>query len=128
MSELVIKRAYAKESAEDGYRILVDRLWPRGLSKSDLKLDYWAKDITPSTAIRKAFNHDPQNMDIFRMNYIDELAKNFAAVDFINLVCEKLKLGNVTLVYGAKDEIYNHALILKDWILDHLSGISKGNV
>ncbi|NLO35411.1 MAG: DUF488 family protein [Clostridiaceae bacterium] len=59
MFELVIKRVYAKESTEDGYRILVDRLWPRGLSKSDAKLNYWAKDIAPSTAIRKAFHHDP---------------------------------------------------------------------
>ena len=59
MFELVIKRVYAKESSEDGYRILVDRLWPRGLSKSDAKLNYWAKDIAPSTAIRKAFHHDP---------------------------------------------------------------------
>ena len=127
MSELVIKRAYAKESAEDGYRILVDRLWPRGLSKWDLKLDYWAKEITPSTAIRKYFNHDPKNMVIFRMNYIDELKHNPAAADFINLVYEKLKIGNVTFLYGAKDEIYNHAVILKDWILDHLSGISRGS-
>lgn len=124
MSELVIKRVYAKESTEDGYRILVDRLWPRGLSKSDVKLNHWAKDITPSTAIRKAFNHDPQNMDVFRANYIDELKHNPAAVDFINLVSEKLKIGNVTFVYGAKDEVYNHVVILKEWILDHLPGIN----
>lgn len=107
-------------SPEDGYRILVDRLWPRGMSKSDLVLNYWAKDITPTTAIRKAFNHEPQKMDVFRTNYIEELHHNPRAVDFINLVSEKISTSNVTLIYGAKDETYNHVVILKDYILNEL--------
>ena len=124
MYELLMKRVYAAESPEDGYRILVDRLWPRGMSKGDVKLNYWAKDITPSTAIRKAFNHDPSKMDVFRAHYIRELKQNQAVSDFISLVAEKLKSSNVTFVYGAKDEIHNHVVILKDWILNQLQSIS----
>ena len=122
MFELAIKRVYAQDSSEDGYRILVDRLWPRGLRKRDVQLSDWAKDIAPSPAIRKAFNHDPKKMDVFRMNYTDELLHNPAATDFISLVSDKLKTGNVTFVYGAKDETCNHAVILREWILDHLPG------
>ena len=116
MHQLLMKRAYAEKSIEDGYRILVDRLWPRGLSKSNADLDYWAKDIAPSTAIRKSFNHDPARMDTFRVSYVNELSHNPAVADFKSLVCEKLRSGNVTFVYGAKDEIHNHVVILKDWI------------
>lgn len=124
MNKLLIKRVYAQESTEDGYRILVDRLWPRGMSKSDVKLDDWAKDIAPSTTIRKAFNHDPSKMDIFRANYINELKQNPAVVDFIDLISKKINTENVTFVYGAKDEIHNHVVILKDWILNQLQSIN----
>jgi uncharacterized protein YeaO (DUF488 family) len=123
LSGLLIKRVYASASSEDGFRILVDRLWPRGLSKSDIQIDAWARDIAPSTAIRKAFHHDPSRMDVFRANYIDELEHNPAAIDFINLVAEKLRAGTVTLLYAAKNEVHNHVVILRDWLLDHLSNI-----
>jgi len=123
MHELLIKRVYSTESAEDGYRILADRLWPRGMRKSDVSMNYWARDIAPSTAIRKAFNHDPSKMDAFRANYVNELNQNPAAADFAVLVSEKLSTGNVTFVYGTKDEIHNHVVILRDWILDQLQDI-----
>jgi uncharacterized protein YeaO (DUF488 family) len=122
--DLSVKRAYATASPEDGFRILVDRLWPRGMNKRDLKLDYWAKDIAPSTTIRKAFNHDPQRIDVFRLKYIDELEHNPRAAEFISLVSKKLNTGNITFIYGAKNETYNHAVILKDYLLERLTNIN----
>ena len=120
MHVLQIKRIYEKPDFNDGYRILVDRLWPRGIRKDEARLDDWAKPITPSTEIRKAFAHDPANMDIFREIYISELNQNPAADEFLTLVAEKLRKSNVTLLYGAKDEKYNHAVILKDWIKEKM--------
>ena len=119
--DLQIKRVYEKPDFNDGYRILVDRLWPRGMRKDEARLDYWAKSITPSTEIRKAFAHDPANMDVFREIYLSELKQNPAADEFLTLVAEKLRQSNVTLLYGAKNEKYNHAVILKAWIKEKLS-------
>jgi len=118
--DLLIKRVYEKADLKDGYRILVDRLWPRGKSKNEVKLDDWAKEITPSTEIRKAFNHDAAKMDVFRENYVKELNQNPATSEFLELVSDKLKQSNVTLLYGAKNEVYNHAVVLRDWIMNEL--------
>jgi uncharacterized protein YeaO (DUF488 family) len=120
MYDLQIKRVYEKPDINDGYRILIDRLWPRGMRKDEARLDDWAKSITPSTEIRKAFAHDPAKMGIFRGMYISELNQNPAADEFLTLVAEKLRQINVTLLYGAKNEKYNHAVILKDWIKEKL--------
>ncbi len=116
MHELLIKRIYEDSDSTDGYRILVDRLWPRGESKVKADLDEWAKEIAPSTEVRKAFNHVPENMQSFRKQYIEELNNNPAAAEFLSLVKEKLKKGNVTLLYGAKDEVNNQAIVLKEWV------------
>jgi uncharacterized protein YeaO (DUF488 family) len=116
MHKLRIKRIYAAVDPNDGYRILIDRLWPRGMSKDEASLDNWAKSIAPSTEIRKAFNHEPANMAVFRKNYVRELDQNPASSDFAKLITDQLRLNNVTFVYGAKNEKYNQAVVLKDWI------------
>ena len=120
MHALQVKRIYEKPDTNDGYRILIDRFWPRGMGKDEVRLDDWAKSITPSTEIRKAFDHKPEQMDVFREKYISELNQNPAADEFLTLVAEKLRQSNVTLLYGAKNEMYNHAVILKDWITEKL--------
>ncbi|WP_423299847.1 DUF488 domain-containing protein [Glutamicibacter nicotianae] len=118
MTKILLKRAYAAPSAEDGYRILVDRLWPRGQSKAVLQLDHWAKGIAPSTELRKGWDHDPARFDEFAQHYRTELNQNPAVDDFLELLSQHPV---VTFVYGAKDEQTNHAVVLRDYLLDQLS-------
>lgn len=106
-----IKRVYEKPDKEDGIRILVDRLWPRGLTKEKASVDLWLKEIAPSTELRKWFGHDPAKWKDFQKRYKQELKKNNEQV---LLLKEQLKKGIVTLVYGAKDEDHNEALVLKE--------------
>ena len=113
---LLIKRAYAPAEAGDGLRVLVDRLWPRGIRKDALKLDLWAREVTPSTEIRKAFGHMAENFEGFRSAYLLELAGNPAAPEFAGMVEKTLKDKPVTLAYAAKSETINHALVLKEWL------------
>jgi len=112
---LKIKRVYEKPAKEDGRRILVDRLWPRGLTKEKAHIDLWLKEIAPSTTLRKWFGHDPAKWDEFQKRYRMELKTNKEQVSLLKAEQNK---GVVTLVYGAKDEEHNEALVLKDW-LDH---------
>ncbi|MDD4081673.1 MAG: DUF488 family protein [Eubacteriales bacterium] len=116
----MIKRAYAPAEEEDGFRVLVDRLWPRGESKEALKLDLWEKEVAPSTEVRKAFGHVAENYERFRKDYLLELEKNPVAAEFAETVEEKLKKEPVTLVYGAKDETINQAVVLKEWLERHM--------
>ena len=115
MPELMIKRIYEPAEPGDGFRILVDRLWPRGISKEEARLDHWARDIAPSDAVRKAFGHDPAKMEQFRQQYLAELNQNPAAAEYLQMVAEQLRRGQVTLLYSAKSEKYNQAVVLKDW-------------
>lgn len=108
-----IKRVYEKPEREDGKRILVDRLWPRGLTKEKASIDLWLKDIAPSTELRKWFNHDPAKWKEFQKRYQLELENNKEQVSILN---ELFKKGAVTLVYGAKDQEHNEALVLKEWL------------
>lgn len=108
-----IKRVYEEPSEDDGKRILIDRLWPRGLTKEKAKIDVWLKDIAPSTQLRQWFGHDPQKWREFKRRYQGELEKNMTIV--FQLV-ELLKKGNVTLVYGAKDKEHNDAVVLKEYL------------
>ncbi len=117
---LIIKRIYEDMSSEDGYRILVDRLWARGESKEEAKLDYWAKEIAPSTKLRKAFNHETDKFEDFEEEYVSELNANEKSKDFLDLIKDKLKIGNVTLLYGAKNEEMNNAVVLKKWVEERL--------
>lgn len=109
-----IKRVYDEPAERDGVRILVDRLWPRGLSKDDARLDAWAKNLAPSTALRQWFNHDPERFSIFAERYHRELAENQAKVDeFLDSIGRRKTL---TLLYAAKNPAINHAIVLKDFL------------
>ncbi len=121
INHLQVKRIYSEFSHTDGYRILVDRLWPRGITKEKAHIDYWAKEITPSTELRKTFNHDENTMDEFKIRYYLELDNNEHRGAFIDLIRNKLNEGNVTLLYAAKNETYNHAHVLKEWIKEIIS-------
>lgn len=107
-----IKRAYEKPAKDDGWRVLVDRLWPRGIKKEAAHFDQWMKDVAPSDALRKWFGHEPEKWSAFQKKYRTELAKNK------ELVAELKKMekehGTLTLVYGAKDEEHNQAVVLAD--------------
>ena len=116
MFDLLIKRVYEKPDKNDGYRILIDRLWPRGISKEDALIDDWFKDISPSTETRKSFDHQPDKMEEFRKIYFEELERNLESPEFLDLIFTRLKKDKVTLLYGAKDEKNNNAIVLKEWI------------
>ena len=111
--ELKIKRVYEKPEKGDGKRILVDRLWPRGLTKEKASIDLWLKDIAPSTELRKWFGHDPDKWKEFKKRYHQELKNN---KEQVSTLYEQLKKRVVTLVYGAKDEQHNEAIVLKEWL------------
>ena len=120
MNKLKIKRIYLPYDEEDGYRILIDRLWPRGISTANAVINEHCKYIAPSTEIRKAFGHKEENYKTFAENYRTELANNKDAMPFVEHCKELLIDDNVTLLYGAKSETCNHAIILKDWIMAQL--------
>lgn len=108
-----IKRVYEQPDQDDGVRILVDRLWPRGLTKEKAAVDLWLKEIAPSTELRKWFGHDPAKWSSFRGRYETELRHND---DLIKLLKQKAGEGTVTLVYGARDQKHNEALVLKQFL------------
>jgi uncharacterized protein YeaO (DUF488 family) len=108
-----LKRIYDKASKEDGLRILVDRLWPRGVSKKDASIDIWFKDIGPSNELRKWFNHDPKRWDEFKVRYFSELdRKSELLKEFLN----RARKGTLTLVFSAKVKKYNNAEALKEYL------------
>jgi uncharacterized protein YeaO (DUF488 family) len=106
-----IKRVYELPDKHDGRRILVDRLWPRGLTKEKASIDLWLKDIAPSAELRKWFDHDPGRWEEFKERYLDELKGNS---EQIQLLKQELDKGIVTLVYGAKDEEHNQAVVIQE--------------
>ncbi len=114
-----VKRAYASPGLHDGYRVLVDRLWPRGVKKSDARIDEWWKECAPSTALRKWFSHDPAKWGQFKQRYTAELEANRGEVA---RSVDRAGHGPITLVYGAKDEQHNHAIVLKEFIETRISG------
>lgn len=116
MHKIQLKRVYDDFSSADGFRILVDRLWPRGVKKEALPYDLWAKEITPSSELRKQFNHQPEKFKDFRKSYLHELTENETADSFIQTVKEQLANQKVTLLYAAKDTKYNHVVVLKEWL------------
>ncbi|MEO9022316.1 MAG: DUF488 family protein [Ginsengibacter sp.] len=109
--KIKIKRIYEERAKEDGFRVLVDRLWPRGFTKEKAGLDLWLKEIAPSNELRKWFSHDPEKWDEFRKRYVAEIKEN---KEPLLLLKEKLKKEDVTLLYGAKDQVHNEALVLKE--------------
>ncbi|MGN6215055.1 DUF488 domain-containing protein [Parafilimonas sp.] len=117
-----LKRAYEEKEKADGFRILVDRLWPRGIKKEDMHVDIWLKDIAPSTALRKWFNHDAAKWEVFKTKYKAELLQS-EALDALKHLTNQHK--TVTLVYSAKDEIHNQAAALKELIDKNRAAIDE---
>ncbi len=113
--QLKTKRVYEPKAEGDGMRILVDRLWPRGMTKAEAAVDLWLKEIAPTTELRRWFHADEGTWDEFRERYLAELDNNPAAVDVLRQHIE----APVTLLYSVKDEARNHAQILRDYILTH---------
>jgi len=115
---LKIKRAYEPAAASDGTRVLVDRVWPRGVSKDEAKIDWWAKELAPSTELRKWFGHVPERYAEFEKRYKRELEGN----DALERLEDLARKGTVTLVYGAKDEEHNQARVLEGVMSGRLHG------
>ncbi len=110
---LRIKRIYEPPAAQDGTRILVDRLWPRGVSREEAHVHAWLKEIAPSAELRRWFGHDPDKWDAFRRRYLEELENNPAAVEELK---RQIGQSTATLLYGARDTEHNNALVLRDFI------------
>ena len=115
-ASITIKRAYDPPAAADGQRILVDRLWPRGLKKDSVRIDAWLRDVAPSTKLRQWFGHDPARWKQFVMRYRREL-RSPSAAEAIEQLRSAAKSGRLTLVYAAKDEVHNDAVVLRDFLL-----------
>jgi uncharacterized protein YeaO (DUF488 family) len=109
-----LKRAYERPSAADGTRILVDRLWPRGVRKDAAAIDRWAKDLAPSTELRKWFGHDPERWREFKRRYTAELLRQPELLDELRTLAQR---GSITLVYAARDQEHNEAIIIRDMLV-----------
>ena len=107
-----LKRIFEKPDPSDGYRILVDRLWPRGMTREKAAIDLWFKEIAPSDELRKWFHHEVPNWEEFRARYEREIRDNQVTLEKLKAIIKKEK--TVTLLYGAKDEKHNQALVIKD--------------
>jgi uncharacterized protein YeaO (DUF488 family) len=113
MEHIQIKRVYEPPAKTDGFRVLVDRVWPRGVSKNDAAVDLWMKDVAPSTELRKWFNHDPARWKVFREKYCTELRRRSSELDELKAHAAKRRL---TLVYSARDLEHNQALVLQEML------------
>jgi uncharacterized protein YeaO (DUF488 family) len=109
------KRAYEPASPDDGYRVLIDRLWPRGVSKADARIDEWVHALAPSDQLRRWYGHRPERFDDFRSRYIDELRQH---VDEVSELQRRARRGNVTLVYAARDSEHSNAAVLAPILRD----------
>jgi uncharacterized protein YeaO (DUF488 family) len=109
-----VKRAYDLPAASDGKRILIDRLWPRGVKKTHAAIDEWMKEVAPSTALRKWFGHDPARWPEFRRRYLKELHRHPEQLDRLHAL---VRQGRVTLVFSARDEAHNDAVVLRELLL-----------
>ena len=122
-ADVRLKRAYAPAVGEDGRRILVDRLWPRGVSKAEAGIDEWLKDLAPSTELRKWFGHDPRRWEEFRRRYAKEIHGHDELLEHLR---DLARQGPVTLVYSAHDELHNDAVVLRDVLLGRRAGEAEG--
>ncbi len=114
-ANIKLKRAYDRPDAGDGTRILVDRLWPRGVKKEDAAIDEWMKELAPSTALRKWFGHDPARWQEFRRRYMTELHQHHAQLNRLRTLGRQ---GPVTLIFAARDETHNDAVVLRDVLVE----------
>ncbi|MDX1423036.1 MAG: DUF488 family protein [Kiloniellales bacterium] len=115
-----VKRVYDEAARDDGARVLVDRVWPRGLAKGSLRIDLWAKDLAPSTALRKWFDHDRTKWEAFKDRYFRELDEAGGAGEPLAALLSQARDGDVTLVFGAKDTQCNNAVALKQYLEQRL--------
>jgi uncharacterized protein YeaO (DUF488 family) len=115
-----LKRAYEDAKVEDGYRVLVDRIWPRGRTRAELRLNEWARDLGPSTQLRQWFGHEPVRWSEFQARYHAELA-DAAKARALDKLADVARRGRVTLVYGARDQEHNQAQVLADELLQRLT-------
>lgn len=122
MSNIFLKRMYEPFDESDGCRILVDRIWPRGISKESAKLEHWFKEIAPSPDLRKWFCHKPELFEEFRERYIHELRTDEQKLNLIEQILEKAGKEQVTLLYGAKDPVYNHGVVLFEELMNRIKG------
>ncbi len=120
---IAVKRAYEPPALQDGLRVLVERLWPRGLSKQRAKIDLWLKEIAPSTELRKWFAHVPARWEEFQRRYRGELREKR---ELVKLLRKPSREGRVTLVYAARDEAHNSALVLKRFLTGHTAERARG--
>ena len=111
--QIILKRVYETASSDDGVRILVDRLWPRGLSKDLAEIDLWLRDVAPSDELRRWFNHEPAKWDEFKVRYFAELTDSAAA----HSILEEASRSSVTLLFAAKDEERNNAVALREYLV-----------
>lgn len=118
-----LKRAYEPAAADDGYRILIDRLWPRGVSRERAKLDEWDRELAPSSELRQWFGHDPSRFEEFRRRYLGELRGRRAELTALR---RRAREGTLTLVYGAKDSEHNDAVVLAEALKRGLPSRSAG--
>ena len=115
-SHVRVRRAYDQVGADDGERVLIDRIWPRGIKKEDLKLADWNKDLAPSTELRKWFGHEPPKWEEFRRRYAAELREHAQAP--FKALRERARKGVITLVFGAKNEAQNNAVAMREFLLN----------
>ncbi len=113
MNRIKLKRAYEQPGTGDGFRILVERLWPRGLARDRARIDLWLRDVAPSTQLRKWFSHDPERWNEFKIRYHEELRGQSEALDLIR---EKVRAGQVTFVFGSREVKFNNAVALREFL------------
>ena len=121
-SRIWIRRAYDPPSPVDGHRVLIDRLWPRGINKRELRIDAWAREVAPSDDLRRWFAHDPARWDEFRARYRAELqAAGGDAAGQVDALLDRLAAGRVTLVFGARDAAHSNAVVLRELLEEKLA-------
>jgi uncharacterized protein YeaO (DUF488 family) len=122
LANIFVKRIYDPVDERDGCRILVDRLWPRGIAKETARLSFWFKEVAPSNELRKSFCHVPELFEEFRTKYLNELQTDNEKRDLVNKIIEIAEKDRVTLIYGAKEPIYNHAQVLMEELIRNGAG------
>ncbi|MCX6020588.1 MAG: DUF488 domain-containing protein [Chloroflexi bacterium] len=124
---IILKRAYDPPDAQDGQRVLVDRLWPRGIAKEALGIDLWLKEVAPSTELRRWFGHDPTRWSEFRDRYRQELQAP-AAKAALDALAQRAAAGQLTLIYGAHDEVHNQAVVIQEVLNERITKSVPGDI
>ena len=113
-NSLRIKRIYDSPAEDDGFRVLIDRLWPRGVTRDRARIDLWAKQLAPTNELRTWFNHEPGKLDEFTVRYLEQLQTGKSSLSFL---IDRIRDQRTTLLYAARDPVCNHAIVLRDFLL-----------